>query len=92
MKNVLIGAMLFALISSANAGAVAGRSGTSGGQQTGSYGGHSGASAGVGAGASGQGQSGNATGRAYFAPSLNGSAVDQYQPWPQSEMKQFQKP
>jgi len=76
--------LAMALVTSAHAGAVAGRSGTSGGQQTGGY--SSAASHGTAAG-----QSGNATGRAYFAPVLDGSVVDQYQPWPQSEMRQFQK-
>jgi hypothetical protein len=35
------------------------------------------------------GQSGQ--GGAYFAPDLHSSLIDGYQPWPEAEMKQFQK-
>lgn len=52
------------------------------GAAAGSFGGN--ASAGQ-AGQSGQGGS-------YFSPRLNSSLIDDYQPYPQSEMKQFQKP
>jgi hypothetical protein len=31
-------------------------------------------------------------GGSYWAPNPNASVVDAYQPWPQSEMRQFQKP
>lgn len=37
------------------------------------------------------GNAGQARGLAYFTP-VESSLVDQYQPWPQSEMKQFQRP
>ncbi len=30
-------------------------------------------------------------GGSYFSPDLRGSMVDGYQPWPQAEMKQFEK-
>ena len=41
-------------------------------------------------GSSAAGQSG--MGGSYWAPKPNASAVDAYQPYPQSEMRQFQKP
>ena len=37
-----------------------------------------------------EGQSGNG-GRYYYGP-RDGSVVDGYQPWPESEMRKFQKP
>ncbi|WP_433705781.1 hypothetical protein [Paraburkholderia sacchari] len=40
--------------------------------------------------ASHAGQSGQ--GGSYWKPDLNASVVDAYQPWPESEMRQFQKP
>lgn len=36
------------------------------------------------------GQSGN--GGSYWSPQPDSSLVDAYQPWPQSEMRKFQKP
>jgi uncharacterized membrane protein len=58
-----------------------------GGGNHGAMGAAAGASAG---GSSGAGQSG--MGGSYWAPNPNASVVDAYQPWPQSEMRQFQKP
>lgn len=38
----------------------------------------------------GAGQSGN--GGSYWSPNLNAAPEDAYQPWPQSQMRAFQKP
>lgn len=105
MKKILVLIAMATAISAHAAGH--GQSGTSGGQTAyghnggAAYGGHAAAAASAGhssAGAAyggasaGSGQSGNASGLSYFSPYMDGDAVDPYQPWPEAEMRQFQKP
>ena len=80
--------LLLALATSAHAATTSANHGHHGGLGNGAIG-----SAGPGAGATSSaaaGQSGN--GSSYGDWYLRTSAVDNYQPWPQSEVHQFQKP
>ncbi|MEM5294262.1 hypothetical protein VSR82_07950 [Burkholderia sp. JPY481] len=92
MKSVIFALMLFASLSahastaSANHGHHGGGNNGAVGAAAGAFGGSSSSSAGAAAaGASGMGGS-------YWSPDPNASLIDGYQPWPQREMKQFQKP
>jgi hypothetical protein len=75
----------FASSMSANAGHHGGGNHGAVGAAAGAFGGGSSS-----AGSAGSGQSGN--GGSYWSPNLNADPVDAYQPWPQSEMRQFQRP
>ena len=83
--KLTIALITLALATSAHAATCGCKSGTSGGQTA--YG-HNGA-VGHAPSSSGSGQAGQ--GGSYFSPAMDGDAVDPYQPWPQSEMRHFQK-
>jgi hypothetical protein len=92
MRNLIIAvaaltfsASSFASTASANAGHHGGGNHGAVGAAAGAFG--SGSSA---AGSAGSGQSGN--GGSYWSPNLNAAPEDAYQPWPQSQMRAFQKP
>jgi hypothetical protein len=75
----------FASSMSANAGHHGGGNNGAMGAAAGAFGGGSSA-----AGSAGSGQSG--MGGSYWSPNLNADPVDAYQPWPQSEMRKYQRP
>jgi hypothetical protein len=76
-----------ALCLSAHAqGPAHGRSGASGGERTGAP-----SHAAQSAQSASTAQQGQSQGRSVFAPS-DTSLVDAFQPWPESEMRQFQRP
>jgi hypothetical protein len=80
-----LSASSFASTASANHGHHGGGNNGAMGAAAGAFGGGSSA-----AGSAGSGQSG--MGGSYWAPNLNADPVDAFQPWPQSEMRRFQKP
>jgi hypothetical protein len=80
-------AVLF-LSTSAFASTVGAAHGHHGGGNSGAVGASVGAAGGNSGAASGQ----SGAGGSYWAPNPRASVVDAYQPWPQSEMAQFQKP
>jgi hypothetical protein len=75
----------FASSMSANHGHHGGGNSGAVGAAAGAFGGGSSASGSAGSGQSGMGGS-------YWSPSLTAAPEDAYQPWPQSEMKKFQRP
>jgi len=91
MKKTIAILTLALIASAANAATCGCKSGTSGGQTA--YG-HNGGVANAGAhGMAGSSSSGgNSSGLSYFSPWPYEDAVDRFQPWPEQEMRQFQKP
>lgn len=93
LTGVIIGAALAGVANYAHASNASANQGHHGGGNNGAVGMSGGARAGLGASNSSQagaGQSGQ--GGSYGTWYLKQSLVDGYQPWPQSEMRQFQKP
>jgi hypothetical protein len=91
-NHSIVAAAVVAVISlstPAFASTVGAAHGHHGGGNNGAVGASSGAFGG-GSAAGSAGQSG--MGGSYWAPNPDASPVDAYQPWPQSQMKQFQKP
>lgn len=83
----VIGLIVAALCQPVHAATTSANHGHHGGGNKGALGASTSSSTGS---SSASGQSGQ--GGSYWTPNPRASLVDEYQPWPQNEMRQFQKP
>jgi hypothetical protein len=90
ITGFLLGASLGLIANYAHASTAAASHGHHGGGNNGALGAAAGAFGGSKGSAAGAGQSGQ--GGSYGTWYLKSSLVDGYQPWPEEEMRQFQKP